>query len=127
MCKVLLILRQLIIPLSKTVQLGMAAKLANNVHTTKGLYCSKSLKHECSSCGTTPYICCIEPSFDHHPVACIRSILAGVPVCNASSVAWYVLMGRSARPSSRPLLTGVLAYTAGQIRRGLDLVLHIGQ
>ena len=73
----------------------------NNVHTTKALCHSKfSLKYKCSLCGTTPYSCCTEPSFAHHLVVGIHSKHACVPFCSVTSSAWYVWMGRNARPSS---------------------------
>ena len=82
-----------------------------NVHTTKALCHSKfSLKYECSLCGTTPYSCCTEPSFAHHLVVGIHSKHACVPLCSVTSSAWYVWMGRNARPFSLSLVKGVVAF-----------------
>ena len=100
----------------------------NNVHMTKALcYLNFSLKYECSLCGTTPYSCCTEPSFAHHLVVGIHSKHACVPFCSMTSSAWYVWMGRNARPSSLSLVKGVVAFAAGQKSAGLGLVLHKGQ
>ena len=92
----------------------------NNVHTTKALcYLNFSLKYECSLCGTTPYSCCTEPSFAHHLVVGIHSKHACVPFCSMTSSAWYIWMGRNARPSSLSLVLvkkvqdWILSFTKG--------------